>query len=157
MHCCLIFALSIWAPEQNQWNEFRSSVKICAPLRQTDRKGIFYNCRTSCLFCFVDLTFTLFQLPPFCMAGGKTVTWSRLQEYQVDSTDLQVGWSEVSSERLVERKLADFNFYSCPEKRGCKLQIGVVILLCRVCMYASTFVCACVCVCVYRVSQEERT
>ena len=44
-----------------------------------------------CFFCFVDLTFTLFQLPPFCMAGGKTATWSRLQEYQVDSTGLQVG------------------------------------------------------------------
>jgi hypothetical protein len=103
MHCCLMVALSFWAPEQNQGNEFRSNVKICAALRQTDRKIIFCNCRTFCLFCFVDLTFTLFQLPPFCMAGGKTVTWSRLQEYQVDSTDLQVGWSEVSSECLIER------------------------------------------------------
>jgi len=29
-------------------------------------------------------------------------------------------------------QLSDFNFYSCPEKRRCKLQIGVFRLLCCV-------------------------
>jgi hypothetical protein len=159
MHCYLIVGLSFWAPEQNQGNEFRSNVKICAPLRQTNRRVIFCNCTTFCLFCFVGLTFTLFQLPPFCMAGGKTATWSRLQEYQVDSTGLQVGWSEVSSECLVERndlsvvQLSDFDFYSCPEKRGCKLQIGVVILLCCVCVY----VCVCVCIDIYNLYSDVYT
>lgn len=65
----------------------------------------------SAFFCFVDLIFTVFQLPPFCMAGGKdshleSIAGVPSRQHRLTSG---VKWSEVP-ECLVERNGL---LYSC--------------------------------------------
>ena len=152
MHCCLIVALSFCAPEQNQGNEFRPNVKICAPLRHTDRTVILCNCRTFVLFLFCWFDFHAVSAASILYGWRKDSHLESIAGVPSRQHRLTSGmkWSKfrVSGRKeLPVVQLSDFNFYSCPEKRGCKLQIGVVRLLC--CVYVCKYARVCVCVCIY--------